>query len=183
VTRATTDPSNQFQNGNTTTPFTIPAGASTATVSLQAGTVAGQLTLTASGMQFSGSGGTDVTPSQHTVSGPILPAIPVIKTLTATRSGNGITVVVVGYSTTRELDSASFTFAVTGRSQQTVSETLTNIANILWYDTPGSVQYGSQFTYTQQFAVTGDSTQITQVSVTLTNNQPGLSNPVTAQIQ
>jgi hypothetical protein len=117
------------------------------------------------------------------VSGPILPAIPVIKTLTATRSGNGITVVVVGYSTTRELDSASFTFAVTGRSQQTVSETLTNIANILWYDTPGSVQYGSQFTYTQQFAVTGDSTQITQVSVTLTNNQPGLSNPVTAQIQ
>ena len=168
-------------NSEKTLTFTVPAGTTTVpTIQLQAGTVAETITvtpaLTASGV--------DVTPSGLAPVTIAVPSSVPIATMpaTLTRNGKQLTVVIVGYSNTREIVSASFHFTPAAGATLTTSDFSPPAADLFttWYADPTSTQYGSSFTYTQNFTVSDDATNIGSVQVTLTNTV-GVSETFTAQ--
>ncbi len=168
------DPTIQFSTGGRTVTFTIPAGQTTAvfptaTLSIGTGTVAGTITLT---LQFEANG-QDVTPQPApTQVITIAPAAPVITNVTVSTISGGIEVDVTGFSNTRDMTSATFTFQAAAGTTL-ASSTVTITANQLfatWYSSAASAQYGSQFTYAQQFNISGNASGITGVSVTATNS-------------
>jgi hypothetical protein len=163
--------------------FSIPAGSTNAVFTsntvLATGTVAGTITLTAS----LSAGGVNITPSPTpTETITISPSAPVIQSVSFTNTGGTLTVTVIGYSTTREMVSGQFTFApATGStlSQSSVTVQLSS-AFSTWYQSSASNQFGGQFMLTMPFSVSGTSTDITSVSVTLTNTK-GTSAAVSPQ--
>jgi hypothetical protein len=174
-----TDPAVQFATGGTTATITIPAGQTTGsnTVGVQTGTVAGTITITA---QLS-SGTQDITPSPSPKTTITVPATaPVISSVTATRTSSGFTVTVVGYSSTRALGTANFTFNGTNLATTTLTLQVDAIFSP-WYQSSASAQFGSNFTYTQPFT-TANPGAVTSVTVTLTNTV-GTSGPATATLQ
>ena len=178
------DPAIAFSsNGKRTTQVTIPAGSTTSpNVQFSTGTVAGTITLT---LDFQIAGGQDVTPTPApTQVIQIAAAAPVITAVTAQNNSSGLEVDVTGFSNTREIVSASFQFqAAAGTNLQTSQVPITaDQLFATWYSDPTSQQYGSRFTYAQQFTISGNMTGISGVTVTLTNKQ-GTSNAVTASVQ
>jgi hypothetical protein len=176
-----TDPSLQFAAGGTTLSFTIPANTTTVPpVQLQAGTIAGTitvpLTLTANGV--------NVTPAGLAPATIVVPAaVPAVSGITITRSGTQLTVVMHGFSNTREVGVATFHFtAAPGADLGTPDITLpvSAIFNSGWFDTAPSEPYGSTFTYTQIFNIGGDAASIGSVDATLTNSI-GASTSITAK--
>jgi hypothetical protein len=168
------DPAIQFSTGGRTVNFTIPNGQTTAvfptaTISLGTGTVAGTITLT---LQFEADG-QDVTPQPAPTQVITIAAqAPVITNVTASTTSGGIEVDVTGFSNTRDMTSATFTFQAAAGTTLT-SPTVTITVNQLfstWYSNAGSAQYGSQFTFAQPFNITGNASGVTSVSVTLTNS-------------
>jgi hypothetical protein len=178
------DPTIQFSGGGRTARITVPAGATTGStdIGVQTGSVAGLIAITAQ-MQATGQ---DVTPSpapRRTIR--VAAAAPVIVpgTLTAVRNSTGFTVTLTGYVTDRELTQAVFVFtAASGSNLQTT--TLTVPADALfvqYFSGSGATPFGSQFTYTQPFTVTGSTQAIVSVTVTLVN-KIGQSAPATATL-
>jgi len=179
------DPAVQFSTGGRDTTFTIPAGSTDAvfpnnTISLSTGTVAGKITLT---LHFK-AGDTDVTPSPAPTRVIDIPAAaPVISKVVATRTSTGIQVEVTGFSNSRDMASTKFDFQASGATLATSSFTIP--ADQLfgaWYSSAASLQYGSQFTFTQPFAIPSNATSVTSVAVTMTNKQ-GASTTVSATVQ
>jgi large repetitive protein len=169
------DPSIQFSTGGRTVTFTIPAGQTTAvfsaaTISLGTGTVAGTITLT---LDFKANG-QDVTPQPAPKQVIIIgPQAPVITKVTVSSTSGGIEVDVTGFSNTREMVNATFTFqAASGTTLQGSTATIT-VDQIFaaWYNGTSSTQYGSQFTFAQPFTISGSANGIASVSVTLSNKQ------------
>src|ERR1035438_2349901 len=162
----------QFSSGGHSTRITVPAGATNGAtdIGVQTGSVAGLIAITAQ-MQAAGQ---DVTPSpapRLTIR--IAAAAPVIVpgTLTAVRNSTGFTVTLTGYTTDRELTQATFQFtAAAGSNLQTTSVTVT-IDTLFagYFSGAGAAPFGSQFTYTQPFTVTGGTQAIASVTVTLAN--------------
>ncbi len=178
------DPTIQFSSGGRTARITVPAGATSGAtdVGVQTGSVAGVITVT-SQMQAAGQ---DVTPSpapRQTIR--IAAAAPVIVpgTITAVRNGTGFTVTLTGYATDRELTQALFQFtAASGSTLQTTTLTVALDALFAQYFSGSSaIPFGSQFTYTQPFTVTGSTQAIVSVTVTLVN-KIGQSSPATATL-
>jgi hypothetical protein len=104
----------------------------------------------------------------------------VIQSATVTRSGGGLTIQIGGYSTAREVTQAVFTFrAAPGQTLQTSQITIP-VDSLFgnWYQNPGSATYGSQFSFTQSFAIQGDASAVVPQSVTLVNRK-GNSNTAT----
>ena len=132
------------------------------------GTVAGTITLTAS----MSAGGQDITPSPApTQTITIAAAVPVITSVALQQVTGGLSVVVTGYSNTREVSSGSFTFTVSSGntlSQAQFTVALTS-AYATWFSSTASNATGGQFKLTVPFSVTGSATAVTKVSVTLTN--------------
>ncbi|HML18209.1 MAG TPA: hypothetical protein VK419_14365 [Bryobacteraceae bacterium] len=167
--------------GGRTATFTIPAGATTASFSgnctasasnlcFDTGTVAGTITLT---LDFMASG-TDITPSPapaatYTTS----PTVPSIQTVTLEQTPGGVTVLVTGLSSTRDMSSGAFTFAAA--TGTTISDPTVNVplssAFTTWYSNTASNAYGSQFTLTMPFPVSGQAGDLVSVTVTLTNSK------------
>jgi hypothetical protein len=182
TTPAIDDPNIVFEStGTRTENVTIPAGSVTVPpILLQAGTVAGTImvpiTLTA--------GGVNVTPTSLQPGVIVVPpSAPTISTATVTRSGKQLTVVMHGFSNTREMVNAKFHFTpATGATLDTTDLTVTadTIFNTNWFQTTPSDQYGSTFTYTQIFNTSDDATTVGSVEVTLTNTI-GASEMMTAQ--
>lgn len=176
------DPSVQFATGGRTLRLTMPAGSvEIPALSVQTGTVAGLITITA-GMQ---SAGQDVTPEPApTETIRVNPTPPVLASVTAIRTSSGFTVAAVGYAPTRDLSEASFQFTGTpGSNLRTTALTLpVDALFAAWYSDPDSAQFGSQFQFTQIFTVTGDTLSIASVSVTLTG-KAGTSGAVSASVQ
>ncbi len=159
--------------------FPLPAN-STATpvVMVQVGNVSGTITIT---LQLTAAG-VNVTPANVTPITIVVPRVaPTISTVSFSASGNTLTVLVTGFSTTREIQSATFTFTpASGASLN--QKTITVPANTLfqtWYTTTGSDQFGSAFTYTQLFTLSGNASAVGGVGATLTNSV-GTSTEVTA---
>ncbi|HTW46852.1 MAG TPA: FG-GAP-like repeat-containing protein [Acidobacteriaceae bacterium] len=174
------DPSVQFAAGGDTYEFTIPANSTTTpTVQLQTGTLPAiitiTLTLTADGQ--------DVTPDSLApvvINVPVAP--PTITSVTLTRDGNALSVTVQGFSSTQQMNEATFVF--TPAAGSTISDPTVKVTTVVsafsdWYQQSNSTQYGSEFTYVQNFTLSNNASTIAGVRVTLTNSS-GTSNSVSA---
>ncbi len=190
-----TDQTIQFSTGGTTVNYTIPAGSTQAnfdgasSVNVLTGTVAGTTTLTAGITAPTG-----VT-SAATQSFTTNPTVPFISNVSFTDTPGLVTVVVTGFSSSRDVSSAVFDFAPS--SNATINQTGTppvtdNIITVPvssfpisgglggfepWFASTTSWATGSEFTLTVPFSVTGNSDDIVAVTVTLINSK-GASNPV-----
>ncbi len=165
------DPAIQFSTGGRTETFTVPANSTTSPqVAFQTGTVAGTITVT---LTLS-AGGVNVTPAGLAPATLIIaPAAPVITSVAFTNGSDGlITVVVNGFSNTREMTQADFVFSGAGVSALKMSTMNLPIGDLFgtWYASTASDQYGSEFTYTQHFQLSKPDSGITAVSVTLSNS-------------
>ncbi len=178
-----TDPAFQFATGGLTAQTVVPAGATGAltAVPIQLGTDAATITITAQLLVVS----QDVTP----IPAPKLTfrlnaAAPVITSMTATRSSTGFTVTIVGYATSRDVTTANFQFSATSGSNLGTTQLAAPVSSIFapWYSSAASAPYGSQFTFTQPFTVTGNNSAILSVSATLTNSV-GTSSAASANLQ
>ncbi|MBL8211826.1 MAG: putative Ig domain-containing protein [Bryobacterales bacterium] len=179
-----------FANGQRNFNFTIPANGTQAQFTggsgialMQTGTVAGTIRLSA----VLRSAGQDITPSPAPVlESRLRRGVPVIvsNSVRATRVSGGLQVDLSAYATSREVTGATFRFTpAPGSALQTTELTvpLTEGAQ-RWYQSDQSRAFGSSFTLSQRFNVTGDTTAIRSVTVTLTNAQ-GTSQSVTVDFQ
>ena len=176
-----TDPAVLFPNNTTTDVIQIPANSTAAipAIDFATGSTAGTITLT---VRLSASG-VDITPaSLIPVNIPLAPAPPVINSVTLDRSGNILTVSILGLSSTRDMTQATFHFtAASGASLKTTDLTVDlTTAFSGWYQKANSDAFGTTFLYSQPFTLSSDATDVGAVSVTLTNSQ-GASQPGTAQ--
>ena len=164
-----TDPAFQFASGGLTA------------VAVQLGTDAATVTITAQLLV----GTQDVTPSPASkLTFRLAPAAPVITSITATRTSTGFTVTIVGYATSRDVTTANFTFSATSGANLQTSQLSVTVSSIFapWYSSAPSAPFGSQFTFTQPFTVTGSNSAILSVSATLTNSV-GTSSAASANLQ
>jgi hypothetical protein len=138
---------------------------------LQAGTVAGTITITAR-LRV---GDRDVTPSPApTRTIDISQAPPTLMdNVRVVKTPAGFDVEVTGYSTTRDIRQAIFRFTpVADRNLKTLEFTVDIAsATTTWYQNPAAAAFGSAFHYVQSFTVRGDVTDIESVSVTLVNSR------------
>jgi hypothetical protein len=180
------DPAIQFSNGGRTADFTIPAGSTNAVFSetnfaIATGTVAGQITLT---LSFQASG-EDVTPQPVPTRIITIPAqAPVITKVAARHTTGGLEVEVTGFSNSRDMVSATFQFQASAGTSLQTSQVTVQVGQIFgtWYSDVTSQPFGSLFTFTQPFTISGNAAGITNVSVTLTNPQ-GASSAASASVQ
>lgn len=111
-----------------------------------------------------------------------VPAVaPVISSVKLVRSGDSLTVIVDGFSSTRDLSKAIFTFTPSGTATLSDSVVPVDVSSAFttWYNNTASDQYGSAFSYTQTFTLNNSASNIKSVSVTLTNSV-GTSTAVSA---
>jgi hypothetical protein len=176
----TGDPAVQFATGGQTLVFNIPAN-STATpaVQLQTGTIAGTATITLAVT----SNGVNVTPPNVAPVVITIPAaVPSLTSAIMTKSGQTLTVALIGFSNTREVTKAVFHFTPLPGSSIKDPDVTVDVSTVFadWYGSTASDAYGSAFTYTQPFTLDSDVPSIASVTVTL-QNSVGVSVLVTAQ--
>jgi hypothetical protein len=172
----------QFQNQSRVFTFTTPAGTQPAPPQLvvKTGTVAGVITLTTS---FT-AGGVDVTPPG------IVPqriqvgrAAPSLSSATCTRDTSTITMVIDGFTNTREATQGTFDFQAASGATLGTSElvaTVTPLFSAFFGGTSGAGA-GGVFRYIQGFTVQGSSTSIASLSVKL-GNSAGTSSAVSCRL-
>lgn len=195
------DPAVQFSTGssagNRTVQFVIPANTTTANfagqgshIFLQTGTVAQTITLTPSFQ--TAAGGVNLTPStpatMQLVVAPAAPALIAVEI--ANTSANGLTLNIIGYSTTRTLTSLNVTFSpASGFTLPTTQFTIPlSQISAAWFQSSTAQSFGGQFQITIPFALQGTvstgETQlqaISSVSATV-SNELGTSNSVQATL-
>ena len=175
------DPSVQFASGGRTFTFTIPANSvATPQVLLQAGTLASTISVSLSLT----TGGVDVTPTDlQPVVITVPPSAPTITSVTPTMSGGNLTVVVQGLSNTLEVTRATFHFNPAKGDSISDPDITVDVPTPFaqWFGSTDSVGFGSTFSYTQQFLLSGGDAKIASVDVTLTNSI-GVSTTVTGTL-
>jgi hypothetical protein len=167
------DPAVQFTAGGRVLDFRIPVGATQATFtagqgSVQTGTVAGVITFT-SRMRAAN---LDITPTPvPTQTIRVAKAAPVITSASLVRTSTGFDLVIIGYSTAREITSTTVTYSANaGVILSTASATLPlSPLFATWYQDPNSAKFGSQFSLRLPFAVQGNANPLSSISVILTN--------------
>jgi hypothetical protein len=174
----------RFSNGGLSADFDIPVGSTVATfrdpnLAFQTGTVAGTIIFSVTQLQAFG---VAITPaSTPTLSVRIERAAPSITNARIIRNANGFDIEITGFCTSREVTQATFRFTATpGKTLQTPEINIpTDALFSKWFQDPASSRFGSQFTFTQSFAVQGDASAVTPDSVTLTNRLGSVSAKVT----
>jgi hypothetical protein len=164
----------------TFSPNSTDAQFSLAGVSLHAGTVAGTIRLTISGTQEGGKPVT-ISPATFDVTVPnVVPVLTDVKILNRTVSG--FDVQITGYSTSRDIRTASFQFAQTAGTNLRTSVLQVNLADpfTAYYQSPNSSAAGGTFVYRQPLLVQGNINAIQSVTVTI-SNAVGDSQPTPAQ--
>lgn len=196
-----TDPAVQFSTGGRTIDFVIPANDTSANfagqgsqVLVQTGTVAETVTLTPS---FATAGGIDVTPaSPATEQFTISPLAPVVETVSITNASGSqtaasFTIVISGYTTTRELDSLSVTLTGASGFNLTSSQVSVDLsgASAFWFQSTASQAFGGAFQVSVPFSLTGTAPKnetllqaIASVTATISNSV-GTSNSAQANLQ
>lgn len=172
------DPALQFAAGGTTLNFTVPAGVTTVSPltggTIQQGTVAGTVTVTLTSLTSAGV--SVLPPTPVTATATILPLPPVITANSVhitNLTASGFDVVLTGYSTTRDMTSATFTFTAATGTQFSGSATFTvplTATFSTWYQSAQSQPYGSMFQLQVPFTLSGSTGVLQSVSVTLTNS-------------
>jgi hypothetical protein len=172
------DPNMRFQNGQKSVNFTIGAGSTQAifvdanggafagpppgTVGFQPGTNAGTITFSLI------LGGTTTV-----VTTKIERAPPVVTSLQVQRTSNGMSVSVVGFSTTRDMTSVTFTFSGSAGVAPAISPSGVTDAFASYFARrdDSALKNGSIFLLTIPFTITtGRPEQFDSVKVTLTNS-------------
>ena len=112
------------------------------------------------------------------------PGVPFISKVVLQQVAGGVTVVITGFSSTRDMTNAVFQFApATGDTftSNNVSVPVQNAFNTWWSNTTQSNPFGTQFTLTVPFTLatpTQSVSSVTVVSVTVTlQNSKGASQP------
>ena len=117
--------------------------------------------------------GVSVTPSDVTPVAITIPAAaPTLSSVATTKSGQTLTVAVVGFSNTREVTKAVFHFTPMTGSTIKDPDVTADVSALFagWYGSTASDAYGSSFTYTQSFTLDSDASSVAAVTVTLTNS-------------
>jgi len=176
------DPSVQFSSGGRTVTFVIPPGQTAGTfpvtpLRLLSGTVAGTIRIRITTSPES------ATPVPDAIV-PITRSAPVITAGTAQLSATSFTLLIDGFSNTREIVSATFRLTPTAGSSLATTDVPVNVAATFaaYYQSPASVPFGGQFRLTQPFNVNGPLTDIDSVVVTVTNSV-GTSQPFTIRLR
>jgi hypothetical protein len=164
------DPNIQFSTGGRTATLTVKAGATTSTASIgvQTGTVAGTITITSQLL----AAGQDITPVPAPTKTLVIgPASPSVTSVTAAVNSTGFTVTIDGFDPTRAVTQVVFTFAAAAGSTLQASSVTISAASLFtsWYQSSASTAFGSQFSFTLPFTVTGNVQSIASVTVTLVN--------------
>jgi hypothetical protein len=166
----------------TTVGFTIPVGATLATVPLQQGTTAGTITVILKSLV---AGSTSVLLESQTsqpITVPLLtPAITPGSVTITNRTSTGFSIQLMGYSTPRALANATFTFKpASGATLNGTSFTvaLDSVAPSYFSGTSGLAN-GSNFELVTPFTFSGDTSALGSVTVTLSNSE-GTSTSQTA---
>ena len=192
-----TDPAVQFETGDRTVDFTIPANTTSADfaglgsdIQLQTGTVAETVTLTPT---FETTAGVPVAPASTTLQFTVPSEAPVLQTASVTvQSSNSFELVLTGYSTTRSLSTLNVTFtAASGFTLGTTSLTIDiSVPSAAWFSsTASSTGFGGLFEIAMPFTLQGTAPvnqtlieRIASVSATVSNST-GTSNPLAAPVQ
>jgi hypothetical protein len=169
------DPNVQFTTGGRTVAFQIPAGSSLAqfpggTPSVQTGTVAGTITLTLTLT----AAGVDITPAPAPTQVLLIAkSAPVITSAIVTPTTGGFNLLVVGYSTTRDMVSAAITFTPAAGVTLASNSTTVSLSQIFttWYQSSTSAPFGSMFSLEIPFTIQNGTNPLASVSVALTNSQ------------
>jgi hypothetical protein len=169
-----------FANGSRTIQFTIPANTAQFQLPFSTGTSAGTITVT---LKVDTTGEAIVVSGSLVLTGQISPQAPSIGSVTATTSSSTITVVVTGFSTTRDMKTAAFHFTPAAGASLTASDFTVDVSSVFttWYANPSSFITGSQFKLTVPFTIGGNPATIASVAVTLTNSTAA-SAPATATV-
>jgi len=171
------DPAIQFASGGTSITFTIPKGSKTATLPgngiFSPGSVAGTLTLTLTRLI---AGIDNVLPSPPPSKSFVIAAAAPTITSSSVRIINGtsagFTVEMLGFTTTREIKSATMTFtsstSISGGGTFTID--VTAVFNAYFSSATG-IANGGTFKLDVPFTISGaDANIVTSVTVTLTNS-------------
>ncbi|HEX3681770.1 MAG TPA: IPT/TIG domain-containing protein [Bryobacteraceae bacterium] len=169
------DPGLQFSSGGTTATFSIGAGSNSARVAaIQQGTVEGTITVTLTNLT---SNGTSVLPASGVTASVIIPPLPPVITAGSVQITNltssGFDVVLTGYSVTRDMNTANFSFtaaAGTAFSGTTTFAVPVGPVFTTWFDSTAGQENGSMFLLTVPFTISGPTSVLGSVSVTLTNS-------------
>jgi hypothetical protein len=168
------DPALQFSSGGTTLNFTIPAGASSVTAgTLQQGTVAGTITVTLSSLTANGANVLSAPVSANVTIPPLAPVITAGSVQITNLTSSGFDVVVTGYSTSRDMKTANFNFtAAPGTQFSGTTSFAVDVSSAFssWYSSTASQPEGSLFLLTVPFTISGPTSVLGSVSVTLTNS-------------
>jgi hypothetical protein len=162
-----------FTNGTKALGFTIPAMQTDflPSVAVQAGTVAGTITVTAT-LQVADR---DVTPNPPPIHGmnvnQLAPSLTDDVRIVPTTSG--FEVQITGFSTIRDVRQAIFQFKPANSGNLKTLELTIDVESAFgtWYRSPDSTPGGGTFHYVQPFTVSGDIKDIDSVSITLANGR------------
>jgi hypothetical protein len=172
----------QFSSGSRVVSFTIPANTTTvnltnaSSITVLTGTTAGTITLTTS---LTAGGVALTAPAPQKIVN--TSGVPFISSVSFQQTPGGVTVTVVGFSSTRDMVSGLFHFAPAAGvtfTQQDVTVQLGTAYSTWWTNTAQSNPFGTQFTLTMPFTTSTQATSVVSVTVTLTNSK-GASNAVT----
>ena len=190
------DPSVQFATGGTSVSFNIPAGTrnavfsnNAASITFQAGTVAGQLTLSPT---FSTGTSINLTPDSPKTLTMTVPALAprIVTALVAARGANSVTLQITGYATDRTLKELDLTLAAVPDAGSLATSSFKlplDGPSSLWFRSGASQGFGGLFAITLPLTVSGGSTAspadvLQSASVTLSNDR-GRSNTVTVELR
>lgn len=157
----------------------IPAGQTQSpNATFSGGTVAGSCT--ASVVSIAVAGQNLVTPTSNTP--PVINISstlgPQITGISQTTTGSTLTLVVTGYSLTRDLSTITFTFNPASGYSLSSAQVPVNVQSgaVSWFTGASSAATGGQFQYTQAFNIgSGTSSNLASVSVTATSPTTGTS--------
>lgn len=162
-------------------PFTIPAGETTQTerISLQRGTVAGSVQITISSLNVSG--GPATLPSPAPSMRLTIPAQAPSFLVTASSSGGAITIVVTGYSTTRDIIGGTINFGAAGGAtveDGTIDLAVINISQMFAsYFSSSTSNNNGFFKLTIPISIEGDTNAISTVTVSLRGSAGSSTSP------
>jgi hypothetical protein len=170
------DPATVFVNGATTVVFVVVAGSATGVLEsglLQQGTVAGTITLTMTALTAGGVNILPATPPTLTIVVPRIPPVIVANSLRVTgKTDTTFNVEFDMYSTPRDLTSITFSFfaAEKGELEGTTTFSVPVNSAPAWFSSAPGLSSGSLVHVRAPFTMSGDSSAIGGVSVTLTNS-------------
>ena len=181
--------------------FVIPANSTDANFAgqgsqllLQTGTVAETVTLTPS---FATAGGVNVTPaSPTTLQFTITPMAPVVESMAitvplGTQTAASFTLVLVGYSTTRDLSSLNVMLSPASGFNLGTSQFTTDVSGAasVWFQSTASQAFGGLFEVSVPFSLTGTAPKnetllqaIASISATISNSV-GTSSTIQTNVQ